>query len=209
MTQFYLQDSRPHAYVGDGLSFWGLGGSGYVTDLAKAQLFTRDGALDHRETDIPWPKDYIDARARIGVDCQYVEIREALDQHPDAAEFYMQKPKAWNGNNLIWLKADGSFTSDLSKAVRVARAHTINMIGRCGQTGGIAWPCAYIDTHSRRLVERDDVDVKEALRGTGIVLPKQQKPRMMMFNCAGCGRFVSDQQRFEHNCRHCGQDNRP
>ncbi len=113
---------------------------------------------------------------RIGVDCQYVEIREALDQHPDAAEFYMQKPKAWNGNNLIWLKADGGFTSDLNKAVRVARADTINMIGRCGQTGGIAWPCAYIDLRSRRLVERDDVDIKEALRGTGIVLPSSKSP---------------------------------
>lgn len=154
-----------------------LGGSGYVTDLGKAQLFTQDGALDHSDTDIPWPKDYIEARARIGVDCQYVEIREALDQYPEAAESYMQKPKAWNGSNLIWLKAGGGFTSNLSKAVRVARADTINMIGSCGQTGGIAWPCAYIDAHSRRLVQPDDVDIKEALRGTSIVPPKQQKPR--------------------------------
>lgn len=54
--QFYLQESRNHAYVGDGLSFWGFGGSGYVTDLAKAQVFTRDGACDHRDTDIPVAK---------------------------------------------------------------------------------------------------------------------------------------------------------
>lgn len=27
--QLYLQDSRSHAYVGDGLSFWGFGESGY------------------------------------------------------------------------------------------------------------------------------------------------------------------------------------
>lgn len=115
-----------------------------VTDLDRAQQFTRDGALDHRDTDTPWPKDYIDARTRIGGDCKYVEIREALDQHPDFAEFYMQKPKAWNGNNLIGLKANGGCTSNLSKAVRVARADT-NMMGRCGQTCGIAWPCASID----------------------------------------------------------------
>lgn len=99
--QFYLQDSRSHAYVGNGLSFWGRKGTGYVTDLGKAELFTQEQATSHRETDIPWPKDYIDARTRLGVDCQVVEIRAALDQHPDAAEFYMQKPKAWNGNNLI------------------------------------------------------------------------------------------------------------
>lgn len=40
-NQFYPQDGRSHAYVGDGLSFWGFGGSGYVTDLAKAQVFTK------------------------------------------------------------------------------------------------------------------------------------------------------------------------
>ncbi|SEI17026.1 hypothetical protein [Pseudomonas asplenii] len=207
--QFYLQDSRSNAYVGDGLSFWAVDGKGYVTDLAKAELYTAEQATSHRDTDIPWPKDYIDARTRIGVDCQYVDIREALDQHPDAAEFYMQKPKDWNGNNLIWLMADGGFTSDLRKAVRVARADTISMIGRCGQTGGVAWPCAYIDAHSRRLVERDDVNLEQALRGTGIKLPKPKKPRMMMFNCHGCGRFISDRQRFEHNCWNCGADNRP
>lgn len=206
---FYLQDSRDHAYVGDGLSFWGFKGAGYVTGLDKAELFTAEQAQGYRETDIPWPKDYIDARTRLGVDCQVVEIREALDQHPEAAELYMQKPKAWNGNNLIWLMADGGFTSDLSKAVRVARADTISMIGRCGQTGGIAWPCAYIDAHSRRLVERDDVNLKQALRDTGIKVPKPKKPRMMMFNCHGCGRFISDRQRFQHNCFNCGADNRP
>lgn len=53
MSQFYLQDSRPRACVGDGLWFWSFGGSGYVTDLDKAQLFTQDGALDHPGTDIP------------------------------------------------------------------------------------------------------------------------------------------------------------
>nr|WP_260406758.1 hypothetical protein [Pseudomonas cichorii] len=121
----------------------------------------------------------------------------------------MQKPKAWNGNNLIWLNADGGYTSDLSKSLRVARSDTISMIGRCGQVGGIAWPCVYIDARSRRLVERDDVDLKEALRGTGIKLPKLRPPRMMMFNCHGCGRLVSDRQRFMHNCLNCGADNRP
>lgn len=209
MSEFYLQDSREHAYIGDGLSFWGLGGSGYVTDLDKAQVFTKDGACDHRDTDIPWPKSYVDERARIGVDHQCVTLSEALEQHPDAAEFYIQKPKTWNGNNLIWLCEDGAFTSDLSKAVRVPRSHTVNWIGKLGQAGAVVWPCAYIDAHSRRLVERDDVNLKEALRGTGIKLPKPKRPRMMMFNCSGCGRFISDDQRFKHNCLNCGADNRP
>ena len=188
--QFYLQDSRSHAYVGNGLSYWGFRGSGYVTYLAKAQVFTRDGACDHRDTDIAWPKAYVDARARIGVDCQYATLSEALDQNPDAAEFYIQKPQHWKGNNLIWLCEDGVFTSDLSKAV-------------------VVWPRPYIDAHSRRLVERDDVSIKEALRGTGIKLAKPIRPKMMMFNCDGCGRFISDAQRYREDCQNCGTSNTP
>lgn len=30
-----------------------------------------------------------------------------------------------------------------------------------------------------------------------------------IYNCAGCGRFVSDNQRFTSNCTNCGTDNRP
>lgn len=207
--QFYLQDAREHAYVGDGLSFWGFGGSGYVTDLSKAQVFTRDGACDHRNTDIPWPKAYVDARARVGVDCQYVELSEALEQYPDAAEFYIQKPQCWNGNNLIWLSSDGSFTSNLINAVVIERQDAIATLSRMGQSGAVVWPKPYIDAHSRRLVERDDVNIKEALRGTGIKLAKPQKPRMMMFNCDGCGRFISDAQRYREDCRNCGTSNTP
>ena len=207
--QFYLQDSRSHAYVGDGLSFHAKEGRGYVTDLDKAELFTQEQATGHRETDIPWPKDYIDARTRLGVDHQYVDLAEAFEQHPDATEFYLQKPNAWNGNNLIWLGSLVMFSSDLKLAVKVAAADIAKTARRCGQHGAVAWPAAYIDAHSRRLVERDDVNLKEALRGTGIKLPRPRKIPMMMFNCAGCGRFVSDRQRYEHNCRNCGADNRP
>lgn len=207
--QYYLQDSRSHAYVGDGLSFWGFKGSGYVTNLDKAQLFTKAGACDHRDTDIPWPKAYIDARTRTGVDCQYLTLSEALDQYPGATEFYIQKPQAWNGNNLIWMTPDGSFSSDLRQAAVVRDTETIQMIGKLGNSGAVVWPKPYIDAHSRRLVERDDVNIKEALRGTGIKLAKPQKSRMMMFNCAGCGRFISDMQRYREDCRNCGASNTP
>lgn len=54
--QFYLQDSRTYVYVGDGLPFWGIGGSGYFTDLGKAKAFTRYSACNHRKTDFLWSK---------------------------------------------------------------------------------------------------------------------------------------------------------
>lgn len=77
--EFYLQDSRD--YVGNDMLFWGIKGRGYVTDVSKAEVYTKAAAVaqhQSRETDIPWPKDYIDARTRPAVDMQYVKRDEAL-----------------------------------------------------------------------------------------------------------------------------------
>lgn len=79
MTElFYLQDSRD--YVGNDVLWWAEKG-GYTTDLSKAEVFAREKAIakhNRRETDIPWPKEYVDARTRPAVDMQYVDIKEAL-----------------------------------------------------------------------------------------------------------------------------------
>lgn len=61
--------------------FWALDGNGYTTDLRKAQLYTPEQAQamhNSRETDIPWPKAYIDAKTRPACDMQYVKRAEAL-----------------------------------------------------------------------------------------------------------------------------------
>jgi hypothetical protein len=77
--QFYLQDSR--TYVGNDMQFWAVDGKGYTTDMRLAQIYTKaDAVAQHqrRETDIPWPKEYIDARTRPAVDMQNVKRDEAL-----------------------------------------------------------------------------------------------------------------------------------
>ncbi|CAE6821661.1 hypothetical protein R70006_06230 [Paraburkholderia domus] len=77
---FYLQDSR--SYVGNDVLWWAQKGhGGYTTDLRNARLFTREEAQaqhNARESDIPWPKEYIDARTRPAVDMQYINHTEAL-----------------------------------------------------------------------------------------------------------------------------------
>lgn len=78
-NEYYLQDSR--GYVGNDMLFWAKNGQGYTTDLRKAQVYTKDEAVRQhqcRETDIPWPKEYIDSKTRPAVDVQYVSISEAL-----------------------------------------------------------------------------------------------------------------------------------
>ncbi len=78
MILYYMQDSR--GYVGNDVLWWGL--EGYTTDLSKAQTYTQDEAQrmhNNRRTDIPWPKDYIDAKTRPAVDMQYIKRDEALE----------------------------------------------------------------------------------------------------------------------------------
>lgn len=78
-AEFYLQDSRN--YVGNDMLFHAIDGMGYVTDMRKAQVFTKEQAIaahGMRSTDIPWPKAYIDAKTRPAVDMQHVKRDEAL-----------------------------------------------------------------------------------------------------------------------------------
>lgn len=77
--EFYLQDSR--SYVGNDMLFWAKNGNGYTTDVRKAEVYTMTEAVaqhQSRISDIPWPKDYIDAKTRPAVDMQYVKRSEAL-----------------------------------------------------------------------------------------------------------------------------------
>ena len=77
-NEYYLQDNR--SYVGNDILFWADKG-GYTTDVSKAEVFTKDKAVRQnqcRETDIPWPKEYIDSITRPAVDMQYAELSIAL-----------------------------------------------------------------------------------------------------------------------------------
>ncbi|EPH9814818.1 hypothetical protein ACS37B_004153, partial [Pseudomonas aeruginosa] len=65
---FYLQDSRSN--VGSRATFWRAGG-GYTTNLDDAETFARERAVkqyENRDSDLPWPVDYVRARAEVGVD---------------------------------------------------------------------------------------------------------------------------------------------
>lgn len=198
--KFYLQDSRKHAYVGDGLAFHCKDGRGYAADLSKAELMTLEEAINanqRRSTDIPWPQEYIDARAHEGVDHQYVKVDEANKTIIPGTMFAFQIPNRYNGNDLCWKTYDGDCTFDFDKAA----------IGSvCA--GSILWPLDYIRTKTRRLVHRDKVSIKEALRGTGIKLKREKPYKPPTCKCEHCGRFISNGDRFSP-CPNCGGDNRP
>lgn len=86
---YYLQDSRK--FSGNDMLWWGKRGCGYVTDLSKAQTYTRaEAELQNatRETDIPWPVEYAEGKARKALDSQDANLETALT----GRNFKLKKP---------------------------------------------------------------------------------------------------------------------
>lgn len=75
VNEYYLQNG----YVGNSILWWAQGRSGYTADITKAHVFTKEEAFAQHKTrkaDVPWPKEYIDARIKSHVDAQYCSKRE-------------------------------------------------------------------------------------------------------------------------------------
>jgi hypothetical protein len=81
---YYIQDKRQ--YVGNCLLWWGKDRRGYTCDIDRAGVYTREEAFGQnssRETDIPWPKEYIDKRLSRMADAQRLDIKDALGKDHD------------------------------------------------------------------------------------------------------------------------------
>lgn len=204
---FYLQDSRSN--VGSRAMFWRNGG-GYTSNLDEAEQFTRDRAVrqyESRETDLPWPVDYVLALAQVGVDCQHLKLAQAqaVASAPADDRIYVAYKQAWDGNCLIWMGKDGS-TSNLADATTWSLSHAPGFIGR----GYVPWPKGYIDQHSRPVVPSRLLNHKQALSSVGLKLPKikRQKIRRYAHRCCGCGRFLREIDVYT-SCPHCDASNAP
>lgn len=204
---FYLQDSRSN--VGSRAMFWRDGG-GYTSNLDEAEQFTREravGQFESRESDLPWPVDYVRARAEVGVDSQYLTRSEAEAYRNEDGRVYVAYVREWDGNDLVWRGNEGP-TANLEDAIHPGAAYTGGYVA----LGFELWPCGYITERSRPVVRAALLDHKKALRSVGLKLPKLKRPRHRSYNCRincdGCGRFISERQRFE-DCPNCGTRNAP
>ncbi|CAB5550953.1 TPA: hypothetical protein ACGW8N_001627 [Pseudomonas aeruginosa] len=181
---FYLQDSRSN--VGSRATFWRAGG-GYTTNLDEAETFTLARAVrqyECRETDLPWPVDYVRARAELGVDHQDLDL---------------SRTQALAGR-----------TSNLA----AARTWPLDHAGILTARRRAPWPKSYIDQHARPVAVAASLNHKQALQLFGLKLPKpeHQGQRRLSYstrlNCSGCGRFITEHQRFD-DCPNCGARNAP
>lgn len=204
---FYLQDSRSN--VGTRAMFWRNGG-GYTSNLDEAEQFTRERAVklyESRETDLPWPVEYVRTRAEIGVDCQYLNRSEAEAYRNEDGRVYVAYERAWDGNDLVWLGGKGP-TANLEEAIHPGASDAASY----PSNGFELWPCGYIVDRSRPVVQASLLNHKQALRGVSLKLPSVKRQRTKSYftlnNCGGCGRFLSDRQRFA-DCPNCGESNAP
>ncbi|ENQ6410917.1 hypothetical protein L5T15_000960 [Pseudomonas aeruginosa] len=202
---FYLQDSRSN--VGSRAMFWRDGG-GYTSNLDEAGQFTREAAVKQyecRDTDLPYPVDYVRARAEVGVDCQYLTRSEAEAYRNEDGRVYVAYAREWDGNDLVW-RGGQCPTANLDDAIHPGAADAAGYLAQ----GFELWPCGYIAERSRPVVRATLLDHKQALRSVGLKLPKLQRYRSYSnrLNCEGCGRFLSERQRFQ-DCPNCGARNAP
>ncbi len=77
---FFIQDKRK---TKNGIvSWWAKNSFGHTTDLAQAEKYTLKEAYKHyqnRETDLPWPVDYILQRTQITIEQNEINILQALN----------------------------------------------------------------------------------------------------------------------------------
>jgi hypothetical protein len=193
---FFVQDSR--GLVGDNLMFWAVGSNGYTSDLRQSARFSKTQAValnSSRESDIPWPSDYLMARFYIAVDMQHLRH---VDKNSRDVAFYRQIPGYHIGNDVVWETIDGQSTD-----LRKARIFT-GMLA-----GAVMWPVEEIQKIARPAVRASDVSIKEALKETGVMLQQPKKIKRDVCKCHQCGRFLSEQQLWSGECPKCGADNRP
>jgi rubrerythrin len=122
-------------------------------------------------------------------------------------QFYLQDSRTYVGNDIVFWATNGNgYTTDVSKAEVYSKDDAV-MQHRIRETD-IPWPKEYIDARTRPAVDMQYCKKADALKGTGIELIEPRRPKRDVFNCIGCGKFISEQQIYGP-CPHCGEDNRP
>jgi len=114
--------------------------------------------------------------------------------------FYLQDSRTYVGNDMLFWAMKGGYTTDLSRAQKFTLKEAQTYHDSRGTD--LPWPCEYIEAKTRpavdiQYVKRRDVD------NCGIVFAETKRVKQDVYNCVGCGRFVSVRQYFLA-CPSCG-----
>jgi hypothetical protein len=190
---FYLRDSRSN--VGDTCLFWAKDGAGYVSDLNKAEVYTKEEAqryFDSRDTDIPYSKEHVDQLATIRVDHQYLPDSEV--KADDLCVIHIVGD--YNGNDVFWL-TDAYHSIEYADALVVSHAEALKKVAHLAKYNVKAdiYPKQAIDMIARRTFQVANINKRKMVTGAGIKNNHPRKrPRPTTWktrgNCPNCGKVT-------------------
>lgn len=208
MSQFLMQETESRS-GGSFATWWRHDDCGYTTDINSARLFSFEEAQKQnqmRHTDIPVPFEVLKSKATRSINMEKLRADAPEASLDRGTLVYAQIEGCWNGNSPAWVGKDGSATYILESALAMTRKE-----GEARQAvwSRLAlWPVDYIEQHAFAVVDVLSFNAKKALKGTGIELAPAPKLKYYPERCEGCGRYMSVQQRWAGDCRHCGTDNK-
>lgn len=186
--------------------FWGEDNNGYVTDISKARVFTKEQAqrkYNDRPIFVPVAKECVDERIIHKVDCQYISASTSGDTH-----YLAVKANYWDGNDLFFKTEEGGLTTDIYQAKSYGQATVLNQISTMG-----FYLIGKKDALStaRPTVTKSKLNRRKMTTPYGIIKPKpyrNAKPGNKS-NCGNCGRFITGEEAYRQqyadviDCEHC------
>ena len=187
--EFYLACFRDN--VGSNVSFHAKNGKGYVTDIDKAHIYTKEQAQkawnSGREFDQPISSDHVDKLSVWKVDCQYIKERNS-----EGKIFVAHKQGQWDGNDVYWYSESGH-TTDFNKAKKLTEQEAGIL---SGTSGYIISSHSDIDLIKRRTFDFNKFNRRKMVQGVGLVTPEHIKRHRRRkssgktrFNCPSCGKI--------------------
>ena len=105
------------------------------------------------------------------------------------SEFYIQNNTKYLGNAPLWWRPNGKgYTFKIEEAGLYDKSDAVSQ-NKC-RAEDIPWPKGYMDNVS----VKNDVqymNIKKALKGTGIKLHREKPIPRDKYKCESCGRFCS------------------
>lgn len=144
-------------------------GEGYCTDYGLLSALYGDDWCEcsPQALRIPNPR-YVTLRKVI--EAVKVGLKEYI--HQQAGRFYLQDGRGHDGNMIRWWRKGGaSYTANLAEAETFTRDEALAQ--NKTRPTDIPWPAAYLAGKTFAAVDFQEVDVTEALAGTGITLCKK------------------------------------
>lgn len=190
MKEFYLRDSRSN--VGSTCLFWAKGGSGYTSDLDKAERYTPVQAqwqINGRETDIPLSVELVNEAATVRVDHQVLDINQSGIK-ADCNQYVVHvRQSDYDGNDVYWKSSSGH-----SVNLREALVLTLDEAAHAQKLmdGVSVYPLVYALSIGRRTLQASRVNERRMVTAAGIRKPMRRRRRPSTGRTRG-------------NCPHCGK----